>query len=137
MSYESFARECYAKPMGKLTLMYWEEEREKNDNLFEKKEQGLMDQIRTIWRNNKFTDIEMEEIRIEVLALDEDGRYAGDVEDQMSKIEAVELHDYEDAQIKRIDITVPVERIPNQQEGESAEGTNDEQRIEWIAITEG
>lgn len=117
--------------------MYWEEEREKNDNLFEKKEQGLMDQIRTIWRNNKFTDIEMEEIRIEVLALDEDGRYAGDVEDQMSKIEAVELHDYEDAQIKRIDITVPVERIPNQQEGESAEGTNDEQRIEWIPITEG
>ena len=52
--------------------MYLEQEREKDKKIFEMKEQELMDRIRTIWKNNWFTGIEIGEIRKEVLALDGD-----------------------------------------------------------------
>ena len=72
--------------------MYLEQEREKDKKIFEMKDQGLMDRIRTIWKNNWFTGIEIGEIRKEVLAVDGDASDVGNVEDQMSKSQTVELH---------------------------------------------
>ena len=72
--------------------MYLEQEREKDKKIFEMKDQGLMDRIRTIWKNNWFTGIEIGEIRKEVLAVDGDASDVGNVEDQMSESQTVELH---------------------------------------------
>ena len=72
--------------------MYLEQEREKDKKIFEMKEQELMDRIRTIWKNNWFTGIEIGEIRKEVLAVDGDASDVGNVEDQMSESQTVELH---------------------------------------------
>lgn len=46
------------------------------------------------------------------------------------------LHVDKDPQIQQTDIIVPAEGTPSQQKGESAEGTNFEQGIEWVAIPE-
>lgn len=72
--------------------MYLEQEREKDKKIFEMKEQELMDRIRTIWKNNWFTGIEIGEIRKEVLALDGNASDVGNVEDQMNESQTVELH---------------------------------------------
>lgn len=72
--------------------MYLEQEREKDKKIFEMKDQGLMDRIRTIWKNNWFTGIEIGEIRKEVLAVDGDASDVGNVKDQMSESQTVELH---------------------------------------------
>ena len=93
--------------------MYWKQEREKVETLFEMKEQEFMDRIRKTRKNNLFTDVGIRERRREVLAID-----------QMRESEAV--HVDEDPQEQRIDITVPAKGSPNQKEGERAEGTNDE-----------
>lgn len=54
----------------------------------------------------------------------------------MSESEAIELYVDEDPQMQSIDLTAPREGTQNQQDRESAEGTNDKHGMEWIAIPE-
>ena len=52
-----------SKLVGKVTLINWKQEIEKDKILFEMKEQELMDRTRKICKNNWFTGVEIEEIR--------------------------------------------------------------------------
>lgn len=53
----------------------------------------------------------------------------------MSESEAVYVD--EDPQNQQTDIIVPAKWTINQQEGEGAKGTNNEQEIQWMAIQQG